>query len=95
MLTLLLVAGGLALGYLTGRVQPASRAMAWAWRQTLIRQPARYSRRWWAVQAVFGCAAAGLLATRPQQTMRNWRARHTMPPRSPAPRLRDTPLGEP
>ncbi|MFF5445445.1 hypothetical protein [Streptomyces sp. NPDC012888] len=89
MLTLLLVAGGLALGYLAGRVRPARRASAWAWRQIDVRRTPRTSWRWWAAQLVFACEIAAILATRPRETVRAWQHRNAPPPpRSPAPVLR-------
>lgn len=83
MLTLLLVASGLALGYLTGRTRPARRASFWAWRQVDYRRVTRTSWRWWAAQPVFAYEIAVLLTTQPKQTVRawrSWRTRNEPPP---------------
>ncbi|MFE9844726.1 hypothetical protein [Streptomyces goshikiensis] len=88
MLTLLLIAGGLALGYLTGRTAPLSRASLWAWRQIDYRHVTRTSWRWWAAQPVLAWEIAILLAAKPRQALRWWRScetRNDPPPRGPVP----------
>jgi hypothetical protein len=85
-LTLLLVTGGLTLGYLTGRTRPARALSDWAerlpWRRPGF---SRREWRWWAAQPVYACQIAVLLTVRPRATVRAWQARNDPPPRSPAP----------
>lgn len=95
-MTGLLLVVAVVAGYFTGRARPARRAFRWADRQIYSRRVTRHtSWRWYAAQAVYVIPAAVLLATRPRATARAWRARNDPPPRSPAPRLRTTPLDEP
>ncbi|MFJ3173772.1 hypothetical protein ACIPJK_23735 [Streptomyces roseus] len=93
MLTLLLVAGGLTLGYLTGRTRPARALSDWAerlpWRRPGF---SRREWRWWAAQPVYAVQIAVLLTTQPRATVHAWRTRNDPPPpRSPAPRIRTFP----
>jgi hypothetical protein len=98
-LTLLLVAGSLTLGYLTGRTRPARALSDWAdrlpWRRPGF---SRREWRWWVAQPVYAAQIAVLLATRPRHTIgvwREWRTRNDPRPPVPVPKLRTVPLDEP
>ncbi|MEV6580218.1 hypothetical protein AB0M92_18870 [Streptomyces sp. NPDC051582] len=86
MLTLLLIAGGLTLGYLTGRARPAHRASDWAHWQQYGQRPTgiRYAAVW----TIRSAENIGWLMTHPVKGWHAWRTRNDPPPpRSPAIRL--------